>query len=460
MRGGALRRRREDRAGTPFLKTSLGLVVGKVLSLGVGFLFWVLAAGAAGVGDIGLAAGAISLMMLATQLAIAGTGSAFIINRSRFEDDLAELLHNAVTLVVLGGAAASLGSLVVVVLAMEELRPVATDPVFAALFVLMTVFGTLGILLDHVSVALHRGDQVVSRNLTGGVLTAAPLLVAPAVGWRLEAQPLFALWVLGGAASCAIAAWQLSRHLDGYRYRPRLSRMLYAVLLRTGLPNHALTLVERAPNLLLPVVVTEVLSPEANAFWYVAWMTSWAVLVIPISIGMTLLAQVSGATASVRRDVLRAGRTGLGLGIPAAVVVAIAAPRVMSLMGPGFSAEAVAPLRILLLGLLPVLLLQLYYSLCRCGGRLREALLTGAVLACAALLVPAAVADTHGLVGMASSWVAVQAVAAIWATGRLIAFARGRVLVSGALPRAGGTSDGGIRTIPVQETPTSQKIGR
>lgn len=455
-----MRRRREDDAGTPFLKTSLGLVVGKVLSLGVGFLFWVLAAGAAGIGDVGLAAGAISLMMLATQLAIAGTGSAFILSRSRFEHDVARLLDNAVTLVVIGGAVASSVSLVVVLLAMDELRPVASDPVFAALFVLMTLFGTLGILLDHVSVAFHRGDQVVTRNVVGGVLTAAPLLAAPALGWRLEAQPLFALWVLGGAASCGIAAWQLAEELDGYRYRPRLSRPLLAVLLRTGLPNHALTLVERAPNLLLPVIVTEVLSPEANAFWYIAWMMSWAVLVIPVSIGMTLLAQVSGATASLQRDLLRAGRTGLGLGLPAAVVVAVAAPWVMSLMGPGFSAESVPPLRILLLGLLPVLLLQLYYSLCRSSGRLREALLTGAVLACAALLVPAAVASASGLMGMAWGWVAVQAVAATWATWRLVAFAFGRALTAAPEQSVPSGAEGGIRAIPVQETSMSQKIGR
>jgi O-antigen/teichoic acid export membrane protein len=301
VRGAVLWRRREARIGTPFLKTSLGLILGKVLSLGVGFLFWVLAARAAGVGDIGVAAGAVSLMMLATQVAIAGTGSAFILNRTRFERDLSRLLDNAVTLVVVGGTAASLLSLAVVVLVMDELRPVATDPGFAVLFVLMTVLGTLGILLDHVSVALERGEQVVVRNVAGGVLTASPLLVPPALGWRLGAEPLFALWVVGGAVSCAIAAWQLSRQLDGYRYRPRLTRPLVAVLLRTGLPNHALTLVERAPNLLLPVVVTEVLSPQANAFWYVAWMMSWAVLVVPISIGMTLLAQVSGAAASLRR---------------------------------------------------------------------------------------------------------------------------------------------------------------
>ncbi len=45
--------------GAGFLTTSLGLVAGKVASLGVGFLFWVLAARAANVREVGLAAGAV-----------------------------------------------------------------------------------------------------------------------------------------------------------------------------------------------------------------------------------------------------------------------------------------------------------------------------------------------------------------------------------------------------------------
>ncbi len=242
-------------AGARFFATSLGLVAGKVASLGVGFLFWVLAARAASVRDVGLAAGAVSLMMLGTQLAIAGAGSAFILSHACHRPVLGRLLDTAITLVALLSAAAASVALAVVWLGLQDLRPVAADPVFAALFLAMTVFGTLGILFDHVSVAFARGEHVLVRNVLGGLLTAAPLLVTPLLGIGLQARHLFGLWVLGGVVTCAVAAVQLAHHLPGYRYRPGLDRGLVTGLLRTGLPNHALTLVERAPNLLLPVVV-------------------------------------------------------------------------------------------------------------------------------------------------------------------------------------------------------------
>lgn len=432
------------RKDTRFLTTSVGLAAGKVVSLGVGFLFWVLAAHAARVEDVGLAAGAVSLMMLATQLAIAGTGSAFIL-RHREQRRVHELLDTAVTVVLLASAAAACTALTVVVLTMEALRPVATSPTFAALFVLMSVLGTLGILLDHVSVAFGRGEQVLVRNTVGGLVTAAPLLLAPVFGWRLPAEQLFALWVLGAGAACGLAARQLSSQLGGYRYRPRLSRRLVAVLLRTGLPNHALTLVERAPNLLLPVVVTEVLSPELNAYWYIAWMMAWAVLVIPVSIGVALLAQVSAAAGSaLRTDVLRAGRVGLSLGALAAVVVAVAAPPVLTLLGKEFRLEGLGPLRVLLLGLLPVLVLQLYYAVCRSTGHLREALLTGALCGAGALSVTGYVAAHHGLTGMAAAWVVVQCLAGVFAAARLRRLvphgAAGPAAPDGAVRPASGAS--------------------
>ena len=413
--------------GSRFLATSIGLVAGKVVSLGVGFLFWLLAARAADVQEVGLAAGAISLMMLGTQLAVAGGGSAFILNRARYADDLHRLLDTALTVVIVASAGAAVVALAVVGLALEELKPVATDPLFAVLFVLMTVLGTVGVLLDHVSVALQRGEQVLVRNAAAGLLTAAPLLLAPLIGWRPAAQVLFGLWVLGGVASCVIAAVQLpSGLLEGYRYRPRLHRRLVAVLLRTGLPNHALTLVERAPNLLLPVVVTEVLSPQLNAYWYIAWMMAWAVLVVPVSIGITLLAQVSSGSSALRADVLRAGRTGLALGVPTALAVALLGGLVLSLLGGEFREQGTGPLRVLLLALLPVLVLQLYYSVCRSSGRLPEALITGGLLAVAALAGTAAVAPGYGLLGMAWAWLAVQSAAGAWAALRLVLLVPGR----------------------------------
>lgn len=410
--------------GRRLLSNSLGLFGGKVASLATGFLFWLLAARVAEAREVGLAAGIVAAMMLATQLAVAGTGYSVILERPRHAGDLPRLLDGAFTLVVVTAVAAALTALLVLGLGSDQLGEVATDVVFALLFVAMVVLGTVTILLDHVSVALERGSHVVVRNVASGAVTALPLAAALLLDRSLGARELFLLWVVGGIVACLVGFLQVSRVLPRYRYRPRLAPPLAARLLRVGLPNHALTLVERTPNLLLPVIVTEVLSPEQNAYWYVSWMIAWAALYVPVSVGISLLAQVAQDVVVRAAGVRRGLRTGLGLAVPVALAVGLTGPWVLELMGRGYAAAGTAPLRILLVAVVPALVVQVYYSLCRSSGRLPEALAAGLIAGAVSVGACAVAAGEHGLVGTAWAFVGVQVLAAVWAGGRLASILR------------------------------------
>src|SRR5207237_5365923 len=98
-------------------------------------------------------------------------------------------------------------------------------------------------------------------------------------------------------------------------------RGLRRPLVRVGLPDPALPLTEPAPGLMLPILVTELLSPARNAFWYAVWMMAWVVYIIPISMGMALFAEASHRPESLARAV----RSGVGSSL-LFVVVAAAAP--------------------------------------------------------------------------------------------------------------------------------------
>src|SRR5215218_3893232 len=91
------RARREARAGEArggvrteraprslsMLVSSLALIGGKVATMGLGFLFWLLAAQLFVPAEVGLAAGAVSAVMLCTQLALLGVGSSVIVHFPR-----------------------------------------------------------------------------------------------------------------------------------------------------------------------------------------------------------------------------------------------------------------------------------------------------------------------------------------------------------------------------------------
>jgi O-antigen/teichoic acid export membrane protein len=319
-------------------------------------------------------------------------------------------------------AALGVGAVFLVVAAafLAELGTVATHPLYAVLFLAMSVLGTVGVFLDQVSMAQRRGDQAMARNVANGLATVAPLALIPLVGTGGGSPALFAFWVGGGAAAAVLGLLQLHRNMGGYRLRLRFEADLTRSLVRTGVPNQALTLAERAPAFLLPILVTELLSPAENAYWYAAWMAAWAVTVIPISVGTALFSEMVHSPDELAHHARRALGASLALGVPAALALAVLADPFLSLMGTGYAGAGAAPLRILVLGIVPVSVLHTYYGVCRARpGRLREAIVTAAAGSATGLVASGLAASAWGLGGMAWAWVAGLVPAGLWAAWRL-----------------------------------------
>ena len=407
------------RTTTAVLLSSLALVAGKMAAMGFGFLAWIVAARLYPASDVGLASGAISAVTLCAQLALVGVGSAVITLLPRHLASPGVLLDTsiaylALTAVVAGGLFVAFAGGV-----LRELSVVATDPVYALLFVVLAAAGTLGVLFDQASTARRRGDQVLLRGVAAGVVTLAAVaaigLGAPGTGSR----SIFAAWALGGVTTLVLGLVLVGRAVPGYRVRARFDRRLAGELTRVGFPNYLLTLTERAPGFVLPIVVTELLSPAENAAWYAAWMMAWVVFVIPIQVGMTSFAEIAREPTAARRIVRNGVTTSLSLGVAGALLLGVAAVPILGLLGPHYAETAAAPLRVLLLGIVPMTVVQAYFSLGRARHSLREPIIVGSVSCVLSIVVPAAVGPTTGLVGMAAAWLAIQSATAVVAGVRL-----------------------------------------
>jgi O-antigen/teichoic acid export membrane protein len=408
-----------DPAARDVLVSSISLVAGKVAVMGFGFLSWVVAARLYSVDEFGLASGAVAAVTLCAQLALLGIGSAIITLLPRYGERSDRLLDVAITVLTVSSLVAGLGFLAFAGTFLSELRVVAAEPIYAVLFLSLAVCGTLGVLFDQASTARRHGVLVMIRGVAAGIVTLVTITVIGLGGTGTTSLAIFAAWVAGGLVTAFGGLWTMRRVVDHYRYRPRADAVLSREVVRIGLPNYALTLAERAPGFVLPVIVVELLSPADNAAWYAAWMMAWVVFIIPIQIGMTSFAEIARApdrTAKIVRDGIR---TSLGLGAAAALLVAALAGPILGLLGEAYVAAAEAPLRILLIGFVPLTFILAYFSLCRARRRLREAIVLGAFDAAASILIPAFVAPMAGLVGMAVAWLGVQAMVALVAVLRL-----------------------------------------
>jgi O-antigen/teichoic acid export membrane protein len=398
---------------------SFSLILAKVFSLGLGFLAWLVAARLFDAADVGLAAAIVAAMMLCVQLSLIGVGSSIINLFPARQDAPARLFDTAFSVVGLAALAVGAAFLVLAASLLRELRIVATDPVFAAAFIVLGIFGTLGVLLDQISTVVRRGDEALRRNILAGLVTLVAVVAVAVDRSGPASLGIVLAWVVGSIAAVALGWRQLADARIRYRYRPRVERSLARRLIGLGFPNYLLTLAERAPGPVLPIVVTELLSADANAHWYTIWMVAWVVFIVPIQVGLSLFAEASHHPEALARIVRHGVRMSLGIGVAGAIAVTIGAEIILHLLGHGYASAGTVPLRILVWAVVPATFIQAYFSTCRATQRLPEAIGTAVVGGVAGVTAAAIGGLMAGLTGMAIAWLLSQSLTAVWAVLRL-----------------------------------------
>src|SRR4051794_25935522 len=272
--------------------SSLAYLGGKAATLSLGFLAWVVVARQFDRTVVGLAAGAVSIMMLCVQLSLLGLGAAVITWLPRHLHRPTQMLDTAFSIVLATAAAVSVCVIGASPFLLDRFGFLAHDPIAAAAFLTMTVLGAAGVLYDQISVTLRRGDQILVRSVVSGLVVLVMILLAHEALGATGVRPILLAWVAGVIVYAVLAAVALGRSLS-YVTRVRIHRRDAAQLLGVGWANFALTIFERAPASILPVIATEFISPRANAVWYNAWMMAWALYVIPTTFGITMFADVA-----------------------------------------------------------------------------------------------------------------------------------------------------------------------
>lgn len=401
------------------LRSSIGLIIAKAAQTGTGFAFWIVAAHATIDREVGLTTAAVSAVMICTQLAVLGTGSAVIVSVGRGEPP-ARVLDAAFGIVGVAGTVLALGYLVLETTVAADTAP--TSVLFWLTFLVAAVTGTICTVLDQALVALGRGSTAASRYITGGLVS---LGAAALVAWQAHgasADVLMACWTLGSAVSCIMGAVQL-RKLVGYRPRPSLHPAHGRSLLLLGIPNQILTLTERAPGLVLPLLLAHMVSPEVAAYWYPAWMMAWAAYTAPMLIGIVQFSEGVREPGRLAATTWASFRWSLVIGGIAAVILVIFAHPLLHLLGDRYANASTDALRLLTAGLLAYAVLQAYNSVSRVLGHYTESIVVGVALG-SALCVAALWAAERGASAMALAWLVVLCAGAAVVGLRLIVILR------------------------------------
>lgn len=371
----------------------------------LGFAYWWIATRQFPPEAVGLASAAISAMLLLGSVSILGLGTLLIGELPRHEGKEMALINAAVILVgVVGGCAGIVFALVAPILSadFQILRASIGAVVLFAVGVSLTA---ITVMLDQAVIGLFQGELQFWRNVLTSVIKLAALFLAALWLWHDAAMAMYATWALGNMLSLvALAGWIVSkRGWSRKAYAPewRLLRKLGFAALQ----HHVLNQVLRIPNMILPVMVTVLLSARVNAWFYVAFMIANFAYTIPNALTTVLYAINSAEPAILAPKV----RLTLSLSIEASVlancVLLFGTTQVLSLFGHSYAQEAAWSLRILGLATFPFIIKYHYIAICRIQKRLAWAILpvtTGSLMELGAAALGA---HLGGLSGLSLGWV-------------------------------------------------------
>ncbi len=400
-----------DRVNRSIVSNAGSLVGTQLVTSGLGFLFWLVAARWFSPAGVGFAAAAISAMTLLGTFGMLGLGTLLMGELPRRPHLRGPLITTA--LIAAGATGGCLG-LVFALVAPRlsgEFLPLLSGVHITMLFALGVGLAAISLVLDSVVIGLLRGHLQLGRNAVFALAKLGALLV---VGrWLGDSMGLAILmtWVLGNLLSLAVIAGLLLRTGDRAEYRPQL-RLLRG-LAGPALAHHLLNLAIQFPGLALPVLVTVILSAGTNAAFYVAWNVLAFLFVVPTALTNVLYAVGSAAPEGPARKMRFTLLMSLLLSLLASSLIVAGADPVLRLFGHSYAQQATWTLRILALGVFPMIVKTHYIAICRINRRLLAGGLLLLVGSFVELLAAGFGAINAGLSGLALGWVAAVCLEAV-----------------------------------------------
>lgn len=352
------------------LHNASSMVGTTVITSGLGFAYWWLASRLFAQADIGFASALISAMGLMSTFGIVGLGTLLMSELARHPEQHGSLLSVSVTIaslcsLLLAGLFIMFGPFLV-----PAFQVLWTDPISSVLFAAGVVINTLGLLIDQALIGMLRGSTQFMRNAAFAIVKLLLLLVLGSLVQR-NGIAIYTTWTVGALLSLLMLL--LIPDIRKVLRPERPDWRVLGSLPGAALTHHMLNLALQLPSLTLPMVVTTLLSAELNASFYMAWLNLLLVFAVPYALTMVLYAMGASNPIAFAQKARWTMRTAFVLAVISNGIIWIGAELLLGLFGQRYAAEAAWPLRIMALGVFPLIIKDHYVALSRVHGRIKTA---------------------------------------------------------------------------------------
>lgn len=410
----------------------------------LGFVYWAFAARVFSQQAVGYSSAAVSAMQLLGTIGMLGLGTLLIGELPR-RSQRAGLVSAALLTCGLGSLILGVGFAVAAPHFSERFANMTGTPGRAALLAAGVVLTGVSLVFDQATIGLMRGGLQLWRN---SVLAVAKMLVLPVTAVILHDQfgvGITLSWVTGIVASLLSIAIRLQLGGTPVLHRPDWN--VLRSLGKTAMAHNWLNLAIMMPTSLVPVLVTVIVSPSANAAFYVATMITSFVFIVPTHLATVLFAVVAADPKVVARKLRFALRLSFIIGLPGMAALLLGSHLVLGVFGKGYVLEATLPMCLITLGYPAAVPKALYIAVCRADGRISRAAVV--LSACSAAEVAAAAVGgvEGGLIGLSYALLIVRFAEALVTAPPVVraAFGHGRHRRAETLTAAAGSCMGEAR---------------
>lgn len=354
----------------PFSRNAYPLLLNTALTglLGVGF--WFFAARYYTDPDVGRGSALISTMTLLSGIVainLIGTLSRFVPQAGQRTGRLVLLCY---ALSCLAAAVLTAGFLLTAGYwgpSFELLR----DPITALWFLVAVVLANIFTVQDGVLVGLRGSIWVLVENTLFGILKIILLVL---FATSLPRDGVFLSWITAMSLvllpiNGLIFGWLIPRHVRATRNTALPPTLAHIGRFFAG--DYLGALFAFGAFFLVPVMVAAHVAPHTFAYFYIAWMAGGLLNLIAGNLAHSLTVEGVYEAPRLAVNCRAALSRAVGLLLVAAVLVALAAPYALRLLGRGYL-DAVALLQILAFAAVPRAVVEIWIGVLRAQNRARE----------------------------------------------------------------------------------------
>lgn len=395
------------------LVNALSLVGTLVVTSGLGFAYWWVVARQFTAAEAGLAAAAVSAMLLLGTIGMMGMGTLLIGELRRRSQIVVSLITTALVIVAVASLLLGAGFAVVAAYFSADFALLTASWFNFLLFTAGVAITGMVLVLDQAMLGLLHGSWQLWRN---AVFAISKLILLVPISYYFRtagAMAIYAAWFTGNIVSLVFLVGLVGRRrllTANYRLRWDVFRELRGM----ALAHHILNLSLQTVQFAMPVIVTVMLSPEVNASFYVAWLVASSLFIVPTSLTQALYA-ISAADVSMLAQKIRFTLRASFIGVVAAgLVIMVGAEFMLNFFDPSYGETAAMSLRILLLAALPIIVRVHYVAIRQIRRELKQAatlFLAAAFLELSLAITGAAVG---GLTGLSAGWVLAIYLEGVW----------------------------------------------